>query len=342
MKRFLASVLAMALVMMYLPALAVTINDPDLPDGEKYQYQASTTVTFNLREEADRDSKKIREIKKGSTVYVVEYGDEWCLIEQGNYQGYAQTSWLFMFKTTDPYKYPIHGYDAPYGMGEMLEPFHTKKLAGNSGNYSGNELAVGQKLAVHRYDSETDVATILVWKSYIDLPAGTVKVTKFVPYDEAKPGDMIAGYTTYMSSIYGRPYHFQRQHNIALVIKKLQGAEVKSGELFSFLSYAAPVTSANGYKYARVAGGDGFGYGGGICQISVLTRSAILALPVIVKAWYMHQDEGTVYTTQICDATVGTRRDFTFYNMLDYPISMEYSQDGGDPGVMNLFIYRAE
>ncbi len=341
MKQYLAFFLAVMLVVFALPAMAVTVSDPMLPDPEKYQYEAKTTIAFNLRKEPDEKSAKLVEVKKGANINIIEYGDEWCNVEYREKKGYAKTKWLFMLKTSDPYKYPILGYDVPYGIGEMLISYNTKGQAGKTSNYSGNELEPGTMLTVHRYNPDTDVATILVWKAYIDLPAGAVKVTQFVPYDEAQPGDIIAGYTTYQSKKYGFPYHYVRYDNIALAVSRLDGAVVQPGELFSFNTLAAPYSKANGYKKARIMGGEGLGFGGGVCQISVLTRSAVLGLPVLIRDWYMHTDEGTVYTTQICDATVGNSRDFSFYNMLDYPIYMNFFQ-AEDRGVMNLFIYRSK
>lgn len=340
MKRWVSMGLIFIMLIAALPAMAIVIRDPSLPDPDKYQYTAVTTVKFNLRETADEKSRRIREVSKGTWLNVIEYGDEWCYVELKNKVGYAKTKWLFRFKSTDPHRYPIPGFDMPYGIGEMKTSFNTKGLAGNTGRYSGNQFDPGQRFTVHTYDEQRDVATILVWKSYVEMPAGSVKVTPFVPYDQAQPGDLIGGYTTYQSGTYGFPKHKVRQYNIARSIELLTGAIVQPGELFSFNSYAGPYSAKTGYKIAYILGDSGVGYGGGVCQISILTRSGILGLPMLIKDWYMHTEEGTVYTTQICDATVGNSRDFTFYNVLDYPILMDYNHDG-DPNIMNLFIYRA-
>lgn len=342
MKRFFAWLLTAALVFACAPALAVTVNDPALPDPTKYQYEATTALKFNLRKEANDNGYRMYEVPKGSIVSVIELGEEWSLLEYKGRQGYAKNKWFFKLKSSDPYKYPIYEYDMPYGIGEMRIDFNTKNMAGKKNNYNGNDLLIGQKLTVHRYNPDTDVATILVWQSYIDLPAGAVKVTPFIPYDEAEPGDLIAGYTTYQSKTYGYPRAAARRFNISVVMGRLNGTVLQPGELFSYNTIAGPYTQAGGYEIANIMGSTGIGYGGGVCQISILTRSAILGLPVLIRDWSMHTDEGSIYTTQICDATVGTSRDFTFYNVLDYAIYMDYNHDGGDEGVMNLFIYRSK
>lgn len=340
MKRLVSLGLVALFLLATLPAYAVIIRDESLADPDKYQYSAITTVRFNMRETPDEKGRRVADVPKTSTVNIIEYGDEWCLIEFKEKIGYAKTKWFFRFRSTDPFNYPIHEYEKPYGIGKMKASFNTKGMAGKTGNYGGNQLDPGQLLTVHTYDEDRDVATILVWKSLIELPAGAVEVTPFVPYEEAQPGDLIAGYTTYQSKTYGFPMPKVRQGNIALAMSLLTGAVIQSGELFSFNSYAGPYEKSTGYGIANITGSSGTGYGGGVCQVSILTRSSVLGIPVVFKDWYMHTEEGAVYTTQVCDATIGNSRDFSFYNALDYPIMMDYNHDG-DPNVMNLFIYRA-
>lgn len=309
-------------------------------DSSLYMYEAQVLTNASMRREADTKSGKVKSLKRYDKVKVITYGDEWCEIEYKNRTGYYKTAYLFMFRSSDPYKYPIHGYDAPYGIGTLTQEFNTEGLIETRWSYHGNLLMPGQDVTVHAYNPQTDVATILVWRNYLELPAGAVKdIQPFVPYEDAQPGDLIAGYTSYQAHDYGFPYHKARQHNISLVISKLDGAVIQSQELFSYLGIAGRFTKGAGYREAYITGGDGRGIGGGVCQISILTRSAVLMLPFIQKDWSMHTYEGSPYTTQICDATVGNNRDFSFYNMLPYAIRFEY-ENTTDVGVMNLRIYR--
>ena len=52
--------------------------------------------TFNLRAEADTESKKITSIAKGTTLQLMEYGEDWCRVRIGEsgYMGYAKRKWL--------------------------------------------------------------------------------------------------------------------------------------------------------------------------------------------------------------------------------------------------------
>ena len=53
-------------------------------------------TTFNLRAEADTESKKITSIAKGTTLQLMEYGEDWCRVRIGEsgYMGYAKRKWL--------------------------------------------------------------------------------------------------------------------------------------------------------------------------------------------------------------------------------------------------------
>ena len=53
-------------------------------------------TTFNLRAEADTESKKITSIAKGTTLQLMEYSEDWCRVRIGEsgYMGYAKRKWL--------------------------------------------------------------------------------------------------------------------------------------------------------------------------------------------------------------------------------------------------------
>ena len=335
MKKLIALLLCLATLMSMLPVLAEETAE------DNYQYDAMTLKQFYLRPEKNTSSKQLKKVPKGSTVNVIEYDDEWCYVEYRGKEGYCKREYLFKFHSHDPFKYTVPGYEKPYGIGTMAIEFNTKGMAGKTNTYGGNELFPGDKLTVHYYNEETDVATILVWRTYIDLPAGAMTdIVPFTDYNEAQPGDMIAGYTTYTSMKYGMPYHKNRHYNINRAINFLNGVVLKAGEEFSYNSYVGPYTKANGYKKARITGASGVGIGGGTCQISILTYSTILGLPFRIGKHSTHTDEGSNYALWVCDATVGNSRDLTFTNLLPYDVRFECTWDAN--GMANMMIYRVD
>lgn len=335
MKRLLALLLCLATILPILPVLAEETEE------DNYQYDATTLRQFYMRQEPNEDARLAGKVPKGKEVNVIEFGEEWCLIEYRGKQGYANRDYLFKFHSHDPFKYTVPGYDKPYGIGTMAIEFNTKGMAGKTMNYGGNELFPGDKLTVHYYDEERDVATILVWRTYIELPAGAMTdIQPFTDYNEAQPGDRIAGYTTYTSMKYGMPYHKNRHYNISRAIDFLNGVVIKAGEEFSYNSYVGPYTVKNGYKKARITGSSGVGIGGGTCQISILTYSTMLGLPVRIGKHSTHTDEGSNYALQVCDATVGNSRDLTFTNLLPYDVRIEAFWDAN--GMATMVVYRVE
>lgn len=70
----------------------------DYVTTEQYHPMTAVIATksdpLNLRETASKSGKIITTIPKGTTVNVIEYGDDWCYISWGQYYGYASTDYL--------------------------------------------------------------------------------------------------------------------------------------------------------------------------------------------------------------------------------------------------------
>ena len=75
------------------------------PDGNQAQdyvspFISSTAIVatekdpLNLRKSASMSGAIITAIPKGSTVTIIEFGDEWCYVSWGGYKGYASTQYL--------------------------------------------------------------------------------------------------------------------------------------------------------------------------------------------------------------------------------------------------------
>ena len=83
----------------------------------------------------------------------------------------------------------------------------------------------------------------------------------------------------------------------------------------------------------------GYGYGGGVCQVTTTLYNAVLTLPLQVEAWELHQYIGVAYVPQFFDAAVGSHSDFSFTNLLPYPIQLQaLPQDGA----LTVLLLRAE
>ncbi len=114
---------------------------------------------------------------------------------------------------------------------------------------------------------------------------------------------------------------------------------VEREETFSFNALCAPYRHSNGYELAPNVSTDGFGYGGGVCQVTTTLYNAALMLPLQIEEWALHSKQGAVYVPQFFDAAVGSYSDFTFVNLLPYGVQIHASAQSG---VLTVLFCRAE
>ena len=119
----------------------------------------------------------------------------------------------------------------------------------------------------------------------------------------------------------------------------MDGTIVPSLASFSFNAICAPYSQHNGYQYGPNISEKGFGYGGGVCQVSTTLYNATLALPLQVEEAAVHRKSGVQYIPRGFDAAVGTYTDLRFTNLLPYAIRLTADAQGG---AVTVLIYRAE
>ena len=109
-------------------------------------------------------------------------------------------------------------------------------------------------------------------KHSVSLPA-VVTQPAITQKDLVNVRDVLASYTTYFE-----PSAADRSHNVALAAGYLDGALVRSGDIYSFNKGIGPRTVEMGYRDAPVYVGEDIvpGVGGGICQVSSTLYNAIL------------------------------------------------------------------
>lgn len=128
-----------------------------------------------------------------------------------------------------------------------------------------------------------------------------------------------------------------RNTNMELAAKKINGTIVLPGEIFSYNKVVGKRTEAAGYKVAAVYANGKVenGIGGGICQISSTLYNTVLLANLEIVERYNHHFL-TSYVTNGRDATVswGTL-DFKFKNNRTYPIKIIASVKNG---IVNISI----
>lgn len=161
----------------------------------------------------------------------------------------------------------------------------------------------------------------------------------FADWETAEPGDIIGGFTTFYGDQQGQGKAAAREHNISEGVKHIDGVAVEREETFSFNALCAPYRHSNGYELAPNVSTDGFGYGGGVCQVTTTLYNAALTLPLQIEEWALHSKQGAVYVPQFFDAAVGSYSDFTFVNLLPYGVQIHASAQNG---VLTVLFCHAE
>lgn len=299
--------LKLFLTFLLIFALAATAC---LAEESEAQYQAYSYTIFSLRRTPSENDRGIT-VRKKTKILILEWDDAWCKVQVGNKVGYAKPEWLYRVQSLDAL---ISG-----------------------GKFKGCTASAGQIACV---EAQADGAYLLpVWRGEMRLTDEIGTYHPFADWETAEPGDIIGGFTTFYGDQQGHGKAAAREHNISEGVKRIDGVAVEREETFSFNALCAPYRHSNGYELAPNVSTDGFGYGGGVCQVTTTLYNAALTLPLQIEEWALHSKQGAVYVPQFFDAAVGSYSDFTFVNLLPYGVQIHASAQSG---VLTVLFCRAE
>lgn len=269
-------------------------------------------------------------IADGQKVIVYELGDEWCRVEYKGQMGYCKTRWLYHYRSLDPFRFSVPQMQDTIGFASFME---TCFLSG--GKFNGIDVQAG---AIFCVSQEVDEGYLLpVWRGETQVAKEDVTFYPFVSWQDAQPGDIIGGFTTFYSAQQGKGRAMEREHNIQVGCQRIHETVLKPDAYFSFNRACAPYSKKNGYLYAPNISKTGYGYGGGVCQVTTTLYNAVLTLPLQVDEWALHKYNGVAYVPQFFDAAVGSYTDLVFKNTMPYAIRLAaMAQDG----VLTVLIFR--
>lgn len=134
---------------------------------------------------------------------------------------------------------------------------------------------------------------------------------------------MIGSYSTWF---YGS---WQRHQNIMLALASLNHTIIWPGETISFNEIVGPRTPERGYRLAPVIGGDGLGFGGGVCQVSTTLFNAAVNADLTIVERHPHSTP-VPYVPVGKDATVVFgAQDLIIKNKLETPVIIKAGIDRG-------------
>ena len=318
----LCCLLAVILVTLLTACIATTAlaagKKVQLPEGVVPIYRARLHADTRIRNVQDMDSRDWQGlVPEDAFVDVYEYGEEWSLCGYKGDVGWIPTDRLYEMWVVSDVQLP--GFVPMYGLAIMLEDAFV-----TVDGYEGNALKPGDTVVVA--DAE---GAITMNRDMTQLPAGSFRVEPFVSADEAKPGDALYGFTTWYQVNEKKTMIKNRVHNIDLGVERLTGTVVYPGEEFSFNAVCGPYTTKNGFKNAPNISLDGYGVGGGVCQVSTTLYQATMGLDVQRTVWYVHSYYGVTYALRNHDCAVGGGKDFCFVNNYDFPIEITITSENG-------------
>ena len=238
-----------------------------LAEDSEAQYQAYSYTTFSLRRTPSESDRGIS-VQKKTKILILEWDDAWCKVQVGNKVGYAKPEWLYRVQSLDALHYPLQ--NLPHRMSGYVEFSQDTLISG--GKFKGCTASAGQIACV---EAQADGAYLLpVWRGEMQLTDEIGTYHPFADWETAEPGDIIGGFTTFYGKQQGQGKAAAREHNISEGVKRIDGVAVEREETFSFNALCAPYRHSNGYELAPNVSTDGFGYGGGVCQVTTTLYNA--------------------------------------------------------------------
>ena len=283
---------------------------------------------------ADDESLKLGVVEPGTVVDVFRKDRTWTRIGFEDGQGYVLTKFVERVQRKDPFEGPMPGTSEHVAVGFVLKDTSFKP----EGYRYAIEVSAGSWLSIERLKNDRAYFPYKREPEDVSVRTDRLKIYDFMPWDEAKPGDLLYAYTTFYTTSMKKEGNYGRLHNIALAAERLTGVRVKAGETFSFNEVCGPYTEENGYKSAPILSGESeMGYGGGVCQVCSTIYNIVLRIPTVIEEMNWHSQGGVSYLPAGFDATVGTNSDMVFRNILPYDLRIEFE---AHDGVMTAFMFR--
>lgn len=313
----------------FLPLLVLLMLMPLFAAAEDaVQYDAILSRDTYLVEEPG--GRSIIQLPDREQVEVLSLGEEWSRIVYDREVGYCKTGYLYHFVSRDPFSYPVPDRQRVTGFASFNVATEIK-----AGKFNGLTAQPGQVFCV--MPGEEEYYRVPIWRDAAQVHQAEVTYYPFADWQSADSGDVIGGFTTFFGEQQGKGKAAEREHNIVLGCERIHETVIRPDGYFSFNKLCAPYSQNNGYRYAPNISQTGFGYGGGVCQLTTTLYNAVLTLPLQVDEWAMHRYTGIQYAPQFFDAAVGSYSDFIFKNTLPYAIRILATPQNG---ILTVLILR--
>ena len=303
-------------------------------EKEEAQFYGVIGKRLDVHRAGKENSSIYGTVEPGEVVDVYAKGRTWTRIGFGERQGYVLTKFVERIQRKDPFGGSMPGTSEHLAVGYVM--------ADTSFKPEGYKYAVNVKKG--SWVSVEKIKDGRVYFPYkrethnVSLDADNLRLYRFFPWDEARPGDLLYAFTTFYTTSLKKEGNAGRLYNIELAASRLRGTKIKPGETFSFNAVCGPYTKENGYQSAPILSGESdMGYGGGVCQVCSTLYNIVLRVPMVIEEMNWHSQGGVSYLPAGFDATVGSNSDLVVRNVLPYTLRIEFENLDG---VMTAFLFR--
>ena len=126
-----------------------------------------------------------------------------------------------------------------------------------------------------------------------------------------------------------------RNVNLELGCKSVDGKIVLPASYFSWCQHGGSGSAADGYQIATVFSSTGYGYGGGLCQVTTTLASAANHAKMYLAEVYPHSQPITYLRPGMTEASIWRngniryQHDFAFFNNRYAPIQIRMKAENG-------------
>ena len=290
---------------------------------------------MQVRADAKDNARSLGRIEADTQVEVFSKGRTWTRIAYEGGMGYVLTKYVELVQRKNPFDGPMPGVSRHVALGRATRDFTFLP----EGYRYPIQVKQGALLSIERMDEHKVYFPYRRIPEDIALSKELLQIQPFVPWQEAKRGDLLYAFTTFYSTHLQKEGNAGRIYNIALASDRLTGIVIPAGARFSFNAICGPYTEENGYRAAPILDANSeMGYGGGTCQVCSTIYNIVLRIPAVVEAMNWHAQGGVSYLPAGFDATVSNTKDMIFRNVLPYDLRLEFE---ALDGVMTAILYRA-
>lgn len=303
---------------------------------EVAEYTGIVGKKMKVHTDASEKSSHHGYVEKDTIVDVYKKNRTWTRIDFEGKTGYVLTKFIERVQRKDPFDGPMPGTSKLVALGQLKKSAYFTP----EGFKYPIEMTAGTYLSITKLKDGKAYFPYLRFDEDMRIAEDTMEITPFVDYKDAQPGDLVYAFSTFYSTSTKKTKNVNRQANISLACRRLSGHIIPAGGQFSFNEICGPYTEENAYLEAPILSGESsIGYGGGVCQVNSTIYNIVLRIPTVIIDMHWHGQGGVRYVPAGFDATVGSKWDMIFENILPYDLRLEMQ---AHDGVLTAIVYRAD